>query len=320
MEMTTLQAELHAANQKTLDSAQDIVALSLETTERLMKLHMESTKAWLDEAANHLHAVLGAGDAQEVQVLRGKLVEAFVERALSQAPSVYQLAVEAKGKMAELFETQVTALNEGLVSVIETAFNPVSVDAAVAIAAAKSSVATATAAIGTLTAMPAVALPAEAAETETRPSPRRRAAELDALFTQIPYEAIVTSCDGYIRMSLKRLALLQFVHVASACDQTLLPELLLADAVPAGAAGYTEWTSKTAPFVSLGWDWYCDDVFRHCLLINEVRSNIMLVDSQGYDLGTRRSAHFIASWLGALEWQAAVLAAADPGVSFHSIS
>jgi phasin family protein len=186
MEMTTLQAELHALNQKTLHLAQDIAALSLKTTERLMNLHTESTKAWLDEAADHLRAVLGAGDAQEVQVLRGKLVEAFVERALSQARSVYELAVEAKGKMAELFETQVTAWNHGLASAIETAFNPVSVDAEVAIAAAKSSVTTATAAIGTITAMPAVALPAEAAETETRPSPIRRAAEVDALFTSNP--------------------------------------------------------------------------------------------------------------------------------------
>ena len=187
MEMTTLQAELHALNQKTLHLAQDIAALSLKTTERLMNLHTESTKAWLDEAADHLHAVLGVGDAQEVQVLRGKLVEAFVERALSQARGVYELAVEAKGKMAELFETQVTAWNEGLASAIETAFNPVSVDAEVAIAAAKSSVATATATIGTLTAMPAVvALPAEAAETETPPAPRRSAAEVDALFTSNP--------------------------------------------------------------------------------------------------------------------------------------
>jgi hypothetical protein len=126
-------------------------------------------------------------------------------------------------------------------------------------------------------------------------------------------QPIITSRDGYIRMSLKRLAVLQFVHVASACDQTLLAELL-ADAVPAGAAGYTEWICKTAPFVSLGWDWYRDEVYRRCLLItNEVRSNIMLVDSRGYDLGTQRSAHFIASWLGALEWQSVVLAASDPG-------
>jgi hypothetical protein len=132
-------------------------------------------------------------------------------------------------------------------------------------------------------------------------------------------DPIVASGDGYIRMSFKRLALLQFVHVTSACDQTVLAELL-AEAVPAGAAGYTEWIGKTAPVVSLGWDWYCDDDSRHCLLINEVRSNIMLVDSQGKDLGMRRSAHLIASWLGALEWQSAVLAAANPGVSFHSIS
>jgi hypothetical protein len=133
------------------------------------------------------------------------------------------------------------------------------------------------------------------------------------------YEPIVSYWDGYIRMPLKRLALLQFMHVTSACDKFLLAELV-ADAVPAGAAGYTEWISTTAPVVSVGWDWYCDNVSCRCLLINEVRSNIMLVDSQGCDLGPRRSARLIAAWLGALEWQPVVLAASDPGVSFHSMS
>jgi phasin family protein len=148
LEMTTLQTQFHALNQKALDSALDMTALSLDTTERLMKLHIESTKAWLDEAAGHLHAVLGAGDAQEVQALRDKVVEAFLERARSHARSVYELAIEAKGKMTQLFETRVTGWNEGLVSAIETVFSPVSSDASAAIAAAKSSVAT-TAAIGT---------------------------------------------------------------------------------------------------------------------------------------------------------------------------
>jgi Domain of unknown function (DUF4902) len=125
-------------------------------------------------------------------------------------------------------------------------------------------------------------------------------------------ESIVACRDGYIRVSLKRLAILQFVHVTSACDKSLLAELL-ANAVPARAAGYTEWISKTTPFVSLGWDWYRDDVSRRCLLIsNDVRSNIMLVDARGYDLGMHRTAHFVASWLGVLDWQAVVLEASFP--------
>lgn len=126
-------------------------------------------------------------------------------------------------------------------------------------------------------------------------------------------EPIVTCRDGYIRVSLKRLAMLHFVHVTSACDKILLAELI-ANAIPAHVAGYTEWTSETTPFVSLGWDWYRDEISRRCLLItNDVRSNIMLLDGRGYDLGMHRTSHFIASWLAALDWQDAVLAAVITG-------
>jgi hypothetical protein len=39
-------------------------------------------------------------------------------------------------------------------------------------------------------------------------------------------EPIVTCRDGYIRVSLKRLSMLHFVHVTSACDKILLAELI----------------------------------------------------------------------------------------------
>jgi len=122
-------------------------------------------------------------------------------------------------------------------------------------------------------------------------------------------EPIARCRDGYIRLSLKRLAMLHLVHVTSVCDNVLLAELI-ADAIPARLAGYTEWTSETPPFVSLGWDWYGGEISRRCLLItNDVRSNIMLLDGRGYDLGMHRTSHFIASWLAALDWQDAVLSA-----------
>lgn len=147
--MTTLQTQFQALNQKTLDSNQDVAVLSLETTEQLMKFHIESTKTWLAESADHVRAVLGAAGPQEAQALRIKLAETLIAHALSHARSVSELAVEAKNKMTKLFEIQVTAWNEGLVSAVENPLSPASIDANAAIAVAKSSIASTTAAIGT---------------------------------------------------------------------------------------------------------------------------------------------------------------------------
>lgn len=114
---------------------------------------------------------------------------------------------------------------------------------------------------------------------------------------------MMLSHDGYIRLSFVNLASLSFLHIVSALDEELTTELLLR-AVPASVAGYTEWISQTDPCITLGWDWYRDAVEGRFMLADlDVRSNIMLVDSRGYDLGMAATASRIAVFLNTLNWE-----------------
>jgi|SRR5947207_2330294 len=127
--------------------------------------------------------------------------------------------------------------------------------------------------------------------------------------------------DGYIRTSLTVLASRDFKHVMSARDEDVLTELLEC-CVPVSLAGWTEWVSTTEPVVSLSWDWCVEPNSQRLLRIEDVRSNLMLVDRRGYDVGMSRTARIVGMWLAVFDWQAivreAVLQANGPPNTYYS--
>jgi hypothetical protein len=119
------------------------------------------------------------------------------------------------------------------------------------------------------------------------------------------------SRDGYIRLSLEHLSQLPFMHLASDIDATILQDLQH-QAVPALAAGYSEWISNTTPAISLGWSWFIHRRSHKLLPAPEaVRSNVMLVDVHGYDLGSTTTSFLFTTWLAMHDWQHAVTASLD---------
>jgi hypothetical protein len=123
----------------------------------------------------------------------------------------------------------------------------------------------------------------------------------------------VMSLDGYIRISLKSLSTLPFVHLSSGSDSDFFLELV-AQTIPTGLAGFSECMSDTTPAISLGWAWYVHSDSNRLLLAPEaVRSNVMLIDSYGYDVGTAMTSGLLGAWLTIFNWQEWVLAALPKG-------
>lgn len=122
----------------------------------------------------------------------------------------------------------------------------------------------------------------------------------------IGQRAPTLSPDGYIRLPLASLNSLSFVHLFSESDEDFLDELR-AQTIPARAAGFSEWKSDTDPAISLGWGWFIHSRSERIMLAPDgVRSNVMLIDAHGYDLGPRKTSSLFSTWLGAFEWQGVV--------------
>lgn len=123
------------------------------------------------------------------------------------------------------------------------------------------------------------------------------------------------SPDGYIRLRLASLSTLSFVHLFSESDTGFLQELQ-AQTVPACSAGFSEWVSDTNPAVSIGWGWFIhSDSERMMLAPDGVRSNVMLIDMQGYDLGPQKTASLFGAWLNTFDWQPVVSMALSENVT-----
>jgi hypothetical protein len=113
----------------------------------------------------------------------------------------------------------------------------------------------------------------------------------------------VFSPDGYIRLSLAGVWAVPLLHLFSEIDDDFLEELRR-QTVPARSAGFSEWKSDTIPAISLGWGWYVHSRSdRICLAPDGVRSNVMLIDTLGYDLGARKTSNLFCSWLSDFDWQ-----------------
>lgn len=123
------------------------------------------------------------------------------------------------------------------------------------------------------------------------------------------------SPDGYIRLRLASLNDLSFVHLYSESDSDFLQELK-GQTVPARDAGFSEWKSETNPAISLGWSWFIHSQSERMLLAPEaIRSNVMLIDAYGYDLGPIQTSNLFSTWLNAFEWQGVVSMALRDGVA-----
>ena len=110
------------------------------------------------------------------------------------------------------------------------------------------------------------------------------------------------SHDAYLRVPAERLSEIVLQHLFSAQDVAVL-----ADADPGSAvrAGMTEWQGPVAGRVaSLGWDWVqsADGALRVLRRLRP-RTNLCLIDPQGYDLAPDQAEPLIWTLIEALPWQ-----------------
>jgi hypothetical protein len=123
------------------------------------------------------------------------------------------------------------------------------------------------------------------------------------------------SPDGYIRLPLASVIALSFAHLFSDSDEEFLQELQ-AQTIPASSAGFSEWQSETTPVISLGWGWFIHSQSRQMMLAPDgVRSNVMLIDAFGYDLGAVKTSNLFCTWLSSFEWQNKVSTVLREGVA-----
>lgn len=114
--------------------------------------------------------------------------------------------------------------------------------------------------------------------------------------------------DGQIRLSIPELTLVRLVHLISGMDEDI-PECIQSGAVASAITGYTEWVSTDVPTITIGWDWQIQTLNNQVSLkrLGEPRSNLILQDNIGVDLGQQNADRILSDWVDAMEWKDEIL-------------
>jgi len=109
--------------------------------------------------------------------------------------------------------------------------------------------------------------------------------------------------DAHVRLRLDELKRIEPWHLHSGAD---VDPFGTGPPDPGVALdGYTEWAADATRTLSMGWDWTFDPETRQLTgLWRTLRTNIMVVDDAGVDLGRERTQQCIADLMGSRNWEA----------------
>jgi phasin family protein len=94
--------ELSDLGKSQVESALRFTELSMETTERIMRLQMEAARHAFEENAEIAKALAEATDPQELMSLRTRLAAKNAEQMLAYSRQVYDVAMESRAQMTDL--------------------------------------------------------------------------------------------------------------------------------------------------------------------------------------------------------------------------
>lgn len=149
--MTNAQQQFADFATEQIETAMRFARISLDSTERLVKLQVETAKNSLEESARAAKSAVGVKDVQGALALRQELSEAAMDSAVSYSRSVYGIASQAQNELSQLIEERSTAFNKNVVSGLDRFVKSAPAGSDVAVAAMKSTVQATAAAVDSLT-------------------------------------------------------------------------------------------------------------------------------------------------------------------------
>jgi phasin family protein len=112
--------QFSAWNKANVDGALDFARLSLQTTERLVALNLEASRAVLADVAKSTQG-FEVKDLQDVGALRNRVAEAGWNKVSAYSKAAYDVLASAQAELASAFEHRVADLHHQSAAAIEKA-------------------------------------------------------------------------------------------------------------------------------------------------------------------------------------------------------
>jgi phasin family protein len=139
--------QIIAAQKAQISTLFDLSTKALSSVEKIAELNLQASKASLAEGANHVQALLGVKDVQDLMALQQSALQPLAEKAASYSRHLYDIASGVGGEFSKLAESQAADAQKQLVAAIDTAMKNAPQGSESAVAAVKNAVSTAAAAM-----------------------------------------------------------------------------------------------------------------------------------------------------------------------------
>lgn len=155
--------QLIATNQANLQALQGLTTQAYAGVEKLVELNMATSKAALGESFNHVQAVLGAKDAQELIALQSGLLKPLADKSAAYAQNVQTIVSGSSAEFTKAVESKTAEAQKAFTGAVETLAKNAPAGSETAVAAFKSALTAGQNAVET--AQASVKKAAEAAQT-----------------------------------------------------------------------------------------------------------------------------------------------------------
>ena len=135
--------QLIAANQAAINSLMTIAAGSLDTTERLAALNLNTARAAMEDGAAAVSALFGAKDPQALIALQATLAKPAVERAMAYSRSVYEILSQSSNGLTKIAEGQAAEIKKTFSAAIDQSLKNAPAGSEAVVTAVKSAIAAA---------------------------------------------------------------------------------------------------------------------------------------------------------------------------------
>ena len=144
--MSAIPEQVSALNASTLDAAVQLARISLDTTERLIKLGIDASREAANEAAKISQPSGEVTSLQDILTAQSKTAEGGVEKVVTLSKAFYEVAQQAQQEFTSVLEAKMAEFNKAFTASLDQALKSAPAGSEAAVAALKSTVAASVAA------------------------------------------------------------------------------------------------------------------------------------------------------------------------------
>lgn len=117
--MNTTIEQLSTTSKANLQALEDLTTQAFASVEKLVELNLATSKSLLSESFNHVQAVLGAKDAQELQTLQAGLLQPLADKSAAYAQNVQTIVSDSGAEFTKAVEAKTAEAQKAFSGALE---------------------------------------------------------------------------------------------------------------------------------------------------------------------------------------------------------